>query len=46
MDKENDFMKYLKKSKYSIIIIIGVILFAFGSILWKKASSVIALYGG
>ena len=24
----------------------NVILFAFGSILWKKASSVIALYGG
>ena len=40
MDKENDFMKYLKKSKYSIIIIIGVILFAFGERIISQSFSI------
>lgn len=39
-EKKHDFTEYLKKSKYSILIIIGVILFAFGERLISQSFSI------
>lgn len=39
-EKEHDFIEYLKKSKYSILIIIAVILFAFGERIISQSFSI------